>query len=73
MRLAVQVVPRATKTEIVGMHGDALKIRLNAPLVDGKANKALIDFLAKHYNVPTRNIAILSGATSRRKIMEIKM
>ena len=72
MRITVQIVPRASKTEIVGMYGDALKIRLNAPPVDGKANQALITFLSEHYNVPSRNISIVSGTTSRRKIIEIK-
>ena len=71
MRLTVHIVPRASKTEIVGMHGDALKIRLAAPPVDGKANQALIAFLAAQYNVPVRSIAIVSGETSRRKIIEI--
>jgi len=70
-RIAVHIVPRASKTEIVGMHGDALKIRLAAPPVDGKANQALIAFLAAHYNVPARAISIVSGETSRRKVIEI--
>ena len=71
-RIAVHIIPRASKTEIVGMHGDALKIRLAAPPVDGKANKALVAFLADHFNVPVRAIAIVSGATSRSKIIEVQ-
>lgn len=71
-RITVHIVPRASTTEIVGMHGDALKIRLAAPPVDGKANKALLDFLAAHYGVPVRNLVLLSGATSRRKVVEIR-
>ena len=72
MRLAVHIVPHASKTEIVGMHSGVLKIRLAVPPVDGKANKALIAFLSARYDTPARNIFIRSGITSRRKIIEIK-
>ena len=71
MRLTLHIVPRASQSEFAGTHGDALKVRLAAPPVDGKANQALIAFLAKHYNVPLRNVRIVSGETSRRKIVEV--
>jgi uncharacterized protein (TIGR00251 family) len=65
--LTVQVVPRASRNEVVGIHGDALRIRLRAPPVDGAANAALIAFLAETLGVRQRQVEILSGHTSRRK------
>ncbi|MFZ1686350.1 MAG: DUF167 family protein [Flavobacteriales bacterium] len=69
--LILHIQPGAKHTEVVGMHGDALKIRLAAPPVDGQANDALIRFLAKAFGVPTRNVSILSGQASRRKRVRI--
>jgi uncharacterized protein (TIGR00251 family) len=63
----VRVIPRASKNQIQGVLGDALKIRLQAPPVDGKANEALVRFLAETLNVPTRSISLLSGETGRSK------
>jgi len=68
---AVRVVPRASKDEIVGIHGDALKVRLTAPPVEGRANKALIVFLAKRLGVRKSQVEIVAGATSRRKMIRI--
>lgn len=68
---AVKVVPRASKTEIVGVMEDALKIRLAAPPVDGAANAELIKFLSKVFDVSKSRIAILSGETG--KIKQIKI
>jgi hypothetical protein len=65
----VRVVPRARKTEIAGRHGDAVKIRLSAPPVEGAANEALIDFLAELLGVRKSKIEILSGHTSRDKMV----
>ncbi len=67
--LRVHVVPRSRKTEISGRYGQAVKIRLTAPPVQGKANEALIEFLAKRLDVPKRTIEILSGASSRNKMV----
>lgn len=53
------------------MHGDALKVRLAAPPVEGKANEALVAFLADRFEVPKRNVAIVSGEHSREKRVEI--
>ena len=69
--ITVHAVPRAAKDAVQGLHGDALKIRLHAPPVDGKANEALISFLSKMLNIPKGNIALKSGATQRRKIVFI--
>lgn len=65
--LNIHATPRASKAGIQGLHGDALKIRLRAPPVDGKANAALIKYLAEVFDVPERSISILSGETGRRK------
>jgi uncharacterized protein len=72
VRFAVRVQPRASKTEVAGLHGDALKIRLSAPPVDGAANAALIEFLSKLFSVPRRAVMILAGESSRSKIVEIE-
>ena len=71
VRFAVHVQPRASRTEIVGAHGDAIKVRLLAPPVDGAANEALVDFLSERFAVPRRGVRIISGAQSRAKIVEI--
>jgi uncharacterized protein (TIGR00251 family) len=65
----VRVVPRASKNEISGRHGEAVKIRLTAPPVEGAANEALIDFLAEMLEVRKSQIEILSGHASRDKIV----
>ena len=66
-RLTLHIQPGAKKTELAGLYGEALKIRLAAPPVDGKANKALCDFLATVFRVPVRQIEILAGDASRQK------
>lgn len=69
--MAVHAVPRAAQDAVQGLHGDALKIRLHAPPVDGKANAALIDFLSRKLEIPRSNIALKSGAGQRRKIVAV--
>jgi uncharacterized protein (TIGR00251 family) len=69
--LTLHIQPGAKKTECVGLHGDALKIRLAAPPVDGKANAALIDFVAARLDLPKSAVTLKSGQTSRRKVLEI--
>ena len=69
--LNIRVVPRASKNEIIGLYGDALKVRIQAPPVDGKANAYLIKFLSQHWKIPRRNIEILSGETGRNKRLKI--
>ncbi len=68
---AVRVVPRASRNEIVGVHGDALKVRLTAPPVEGRANDALIAFLAQRLGVRKSQVEIVAGATSRRKMIRV--
>lgn len=69
--LALHVQPGAKKTEAVGLHGDALKIRLAAPPVDGKANAALIAFLAQVCGVARSDVALISGECARAKRVRI--
>jgi uncharacterized protein (TIGR00251 family) len=68
---SVRVVPRASKNEIVGVHGDALKVRLTAPPVEGKANDALVVLLAQWLGVRRSQVEIVAGATSRRKTIRV--
>jgi uncharacterized protein (TIGR00251 family) len=69
--LTLHIQPGAKRTESAGLHGDALKIRLAAPPVDGKANEALIAFLAKTLGVPKSHVELVSGQTSRAKRVRI--
>ena len=71
IRVTVRVQPRASSNELAGLHGDAIKVRLTAPPVDGAANEALQQFLADTFGVPVRAVTIVSGATSRTKIVEV--
>ena len=68
---AVRVVPRAGRTAIAGVRGDALLVRLAAPPVDGAANDALIAFLADLFDRPKRDLTVVSGHTSRDKRIAI--
>lgn len=65
--LSLHIQPGAKKTEIAGEHGEALKIRLAAPPVDGKANDCLIAFLADRLGIPKSRLDLVSGAASRAK------
>jgi uncharacterized protein (TIGR00251 family) len=68
---AVKVHPRAKKNAITGEVGDALKLALTAPPVDGKANEACIDFFAKLLKVPRSSVTIAAGQTSRNKVIRV--
>ena len=69
--LELHVQPGASRTEIAGLHGERLKIRLAARAVDGRANAALIDFLAAQYGVPRSSVSIEAGLKSRQKRVAI--
>jgi uncharacterized protein (TIGR00251 family) len=69
--LSLHVQPGAARTEVAGLHGGALKIRLAAPPVDGKANAELVRFLAEAFGVPRRAVALVRGETSRQKTVRI--
>lgn len=70
--LTLHVVPGAKKTEIVGVHGDALKVRLAAPPVEGKANEMLLAFLAQKLETQRAKIRLVSGTTARGKRVRIE-
>jgi uncharacterized protein len=70
--LELHVQPGAARTEFAGEYGGRVKVRLAAPPVDGKANAALVEFLAEYYGVPKRNVRIVAGASSRRKRIVIE-
>jgi len=70
--LTLHIQPGARKTGLAGLHGEALKIRLAAPPVDGKANQALIAFLAERLAVPRAQVSLLSGASSRSKRIQVE-
>ena len=70
--LSVYVQPRASRTEAVGLHGHALKIRVAAAPADGAANDELCRFLARHCDVPLNAVEILSGVSSRQKRVLVK-
>ena len=63
--------PGASRSEFAGKHGDRIKVRLAARAVDGKANEALVEFLAAHYGVARRDVRIVAGLKSRQKRVEI--
>ena len=71
VRIACRVQPRASKQGIRGMHGSAVKISLNTPPVDGKANAALCAFLADILDLSKSSVSLHSGQTSRDKVVEV--
>lgn len=72
VRLNVYVQPRASKTEVAGVHDDALRVRVAAPPVDGAANSELIGFLRKALRVRRSDIEILMGGSGRRKTIQVR-
>jgi uncharacterized protein (TIGR00251 family) len=69
--LSLHIQPGAKRTELAGEHGEALKVRLGAPPVDGKANEALIAFLAERLGVPKARVILEAGQTSRSKRVRV--
>lgn len=67
------VQPRASRTRIVGEHGDRLKVQIAAPPVDGEANAALLAFLAGTFGIPKGGVVLISGETGRRKTVRIAL
>lgn len=70
--LALHIQPGASRTEVAGRHGDALKVRVASPPVDGRANAALLDFLAHAFDVPRRAVTLVRGETSRAKVVRVE-
>lgn len=71
VRIWVRVQPRASSNEIAGRHGDAIKVRLTAPPVEGAANESLVELLSATFDIPKRAITIVAGTSSRSKIVEL--
>jgi uncharacterized protein (TIGR00251 family) len=71
VRFSVRLQPRASKNEIVGLQGISLKVRVTAPPVEGMANDALVELLSKELQTSRRNVCIVSGHSSRTKVIEI--
>ena len=69
--VSVRVVPRSSKEGVAGFEGGVLRIRLNAPPVEGKANEALVRFLAKAVGVPRSRITLVKGEKGRNKIVRV--
>jgi len=69
---AIRVQPRARKNAIVGELGDALKLALTAPPVEGRANEACIEFLAEFLKVPRSSVTIAAGQSSRNKVIRVR-
>ena len=69
--LALKVIPNAPRNEIVGRLGDAIKVKIHAPPLEGRANDALCDYLAECLNVPRRSVTVLRGDASRQKIVRV--
>ena len=69
--LKVRVIPNARRTEFSGYRDNELVLRVNAPAVDGKANKALVDFVSEYLGVPRSAVVLLRGERSRHKIFQI--
>jgi uncharacterized protein (TIGR00251 family) len=72
VRFTVRVQPRASENRVAGLYGDALKVRLTAPPVDGAANDALVDLLGNTFGIPARDVTIVSGAGSRTKVVQLQ-
>ena len=70
-RLRVRVVPRAKTSQVVGRHGDAVKVRVAAPPVEGKANDALLDALATQLGVRARELTLVGGGRGRDKVVRV--
>lgn len=71
LSLTLHVQPGAKRTEISGLHGEALKIRLAAPPIEGRANEALLRFIADTFDVPLRQVELKQGGQSRYKVVRV--
>ena len=71
LNIQVQIQPRSSKDQIIGIHNGRLKIKISAPPVDGKANQNLIEFIAKAFGVSKSKIEIVKGRTSKLKTLKI--
>jgi uncharacterized protein len=70
--LQIKAIPGAPRSEVCGWLGEALKVKIQAPPVEGKANEALLRFLAETLDVPPRTVSLVRGASSRHKLVRIE-
>ncbi len=70
--LKLRIVPSAKRDEVVGEYGDAVKVKVAAPALDGKANDALLEFLARKFGVHARAVSLLMGDKSRDKVVSVE-
>ena len=70
-KLEIIVAPKSSRNAVLGEYQGRIKIALTAAPTDGKANQALVEFLAEKLGIPKRNISILRGATNKRKLVEV--
>jgi uncharacterized protein (TIGR00251 family) len=71
-QFALRVQPRASRNAFAGVMGDAIKLAITAPPVDGKANQAVVEYLSDFFRVPKSNITIVSGETGRNKLIAVR-
>ncbi len=71
VRFAVRVQPRASRSGVDGVHGDAVRVRVTAPPVEGAANEAVVEVIAEWLGVPRRTVTIIAGASGRSKVVEV--
>lgn len=71
LTLTLHIQPGAKRTEVAGLHGEALKIRLAAPPIEGRANEALLRFIADTFGVPVRSVELKQGGQSRHKVVAV--
>ena len=71
VRIQLHVQPGASKSEVAGLHGERMRLRIQSPPVDGRANEAVLDWIAAQLGVPRRTVTLVRGAKSREKTVEI--
>ncbi|MEW6600523.1 MAG: DUF167 domain-containing protein [Nitrospirota bacterium] len=71
LTIKIKVEPRSSKSGVIGPYGDGLKVKLTSPPVEGKANKELIEVLAKEFGIPKKDVEIISGQSSKNKIVRL--
>lgn len=72
VQLRVFIQPKSSRNEIIGIHNNALKIKITAPPVEDEANSCVIEFLSEVFRIPKRDIQIVKGQTSRNKVVHIR-
>ncbi len=72
LQLSVHLTPRASRDAIAGLHGEALKVTIKAPPVDGKANAYLVAYIAEALGLPKNAVSLVHGETSRDKILLVR-